>query len=153
MNIAVYYIDKRSSGAQLELENRYLKLISSFAQCELVPIFNGAIEKAQKISKEAARLSYAEAFKPYLGKAHTIVLDEKGRELNSVQFSTAFGAHSQIAFFVGGTYGLEAAFRAQCREEVSLSRMTLSHSLARIMLCEQIYRALTIQHNHPYHKE
>ncbi|GHS85732.1 ribosomal RNA large subunit methyltransferase H [Campylobacterota bacterium] len=153
MNITVYYIDKRSSGTQEEIENRYVKLIGSFAQCELVPIYNSAIEKAQKISKEAARLSYTEAFKPYLGKAHAFALDEKGKEMNSVQFSVAFGFHTQIAFFVGGTYGFEAAFKAQCREVISLSKMTFSHSLARIVLCEQIYRALTIQHNHPYHKE
>ena len=59
----------------------------------------------------------------------------------------------QVAFVVGGHYGVSGPLRAAADEVVSLGRMTLPHELARVILLEQIYRAFCIQNRIPYHRE
>ena len=59
---------------------------------------------------------------------------------------------AEIVFFIGGAYGLEQGFLHECDLCVSLSSLTFSHSIARIVLSEQIYRGFCLLNNHPYHK-
>jgi 23S rRNA (pseudouridine1915-N3)-methyltransferase len=61
-------------------------------------------------------------------------------------------ATRDVAFVIGGAYGLSPALRAQAAQRLSLSRFTLSHELARLVLAEQLYRAGTIVRGEPYHK-
>jgi 23S rRNA (pseudouridine1915-N3)-methyltransferase len=59
---------------------------------------------------------------------------------------------AEVNFFIGGAYGHAPEFLKRCDRVVSLSKLTMSHKIAKTVLAEQIYRALTILHNHPYHK-
>ena len=59
---------------------------------------------------------------------------------------------TQISFFIGGAYGLSQNFKQKTDAVVSLSRMTMAHKIAKLMLYEQIFRALCINKGHPYHK-
>lgn len=101
---------------------------------------------------EAARLSAAAppgAFK--------VALDEHGREFTSQALSRWLEARSSdgrdIAFYIGGPDGLDPELAAGCELKLRLSAFTLPHALARVVLAEQLYRALCILKGHPYHRE
>ena len=87
-----------------------------------------------------------------------LLLDEKGRELTSREFArelAALGLEKArcVTIVVGGAYGVDERVEARANGILSLSRMTLPHQLARIVLLEQIYRALTLQSGQPYHHD
>ena len=90
-------------------------------------------------------------------KAFTLVLDERGKPFSSEGFSQLLQRHldqgtQDLAFLIGGADGHSAETRKQAGQLISLSEMTWPHRLVRIMLLEQIYRAVTIMVNHPYHR-
>ncbi|HEV2493181.1 MAG TPA: 23S rRNA (pseudouridine(1915)-N(3))-methyltransferase RlmH [Terriglobia bacterium] len=85
----------------------------------------------------------------------TICLDAAGREWTSQQFAEWLGKQAlsgmrELAFLVGGAEGFSAAFKQQADLVLALSRMTLTHDWARVLLLEQIYRAFTILRGYPY---
>ena len=88
--------------------------------------------------------------------AYVVALDERGKSLDSEGLSRFFGKHmldgtQEIAFLIGGAYGLSDAVRQRADMTLSLSAMTLTHQMARLLLMEQVYRAMTILRNEPYH--
>lgn len=86
-----------------------------------------------------------------------VVLDEDGVLLDTMELAQHFGrwrqAGQDVAFIVGGADGLAASVKQAATFTWSLSPLTLPHGLARVVLAEQLYRALSILHNHPYHRE
>lgn len=94
--------------------------------------------------------------KTLAGRGFVIALEEGGQTLSSRQFADALqgwldAGHSEIVFALGGADGLgEAAAHADFR--LSLGHMTWPHILARLMLCEQLWRAVSILTGHPYHR-
>ncbi len=84
------------------------------------------------------------------------VLDEKGKSLNSVEFSNFLKnteIHFQkLCFVIGGAEGLSESIKKDAHFLLRLSSLTLPHALARLILCEQIYRAYTLLKNLPYHR-
>ena len=90
-------------------------------------------------------------------KAFTLVLDERGKSMASEAFSKLLQRHldqgtQDLAFLIGGPDGHSAATRKNAGQLISLGEMTWPHRLVRVMLFEQIYRAVTIMVNHPYHR-
>lgn len=85
-----------------------------------------------------------------------IALDERGRDLTTRQFADELqrlrDAAEQPAFVIGGPDGLDDSIKRNARFLLRLSSMTLPHSLARVLLAEQIYRAWSLMSNHPYHR-
>jgi 23S rRNA (pseudouridine1915-N3)-methyltransferase len=90
--------------------------------------------------------------------AYCLLLDERGREFTSVDFAAQLqkimnsGARELIAV-VGGAYGVSEAVKQRADLTVSLSRMTFTHQFIRLIFAEQVYRAMTILRNEPYHNE
>lgn len=88
--------------------------------------------------------------------AFTVVLDEGGKAFSSQEFSELldrqmlYGAQEMV-FVIGGAYGLSDAVKKRGNFTLSLSSMTFTHQMARLILLEQIYRGLTILRNEPYH--
>jgi 23S rRNA (pseudouridine1915-N3)-methyltransferase len=86
-----------------------------------------------------------------------VVLDEDGVLLDTMELAQHFGRWRQsgndVAFIVGGADGLSASVKQAATFTWSLSPLTLPHGLARVVLAEQLYRAVSILHNHPYHRE
>jgi 23S rRNA (pseudouridine1915-N3)-methyltransferase len=87
-----------------------------------------------------------------------IALDEHGRTQSSQKFADDLArwrdeSESRLAFYIGGADGHDASLLARTDGKLSLGPMTLPHMLARAVLCEQIYRAMTIWSGHPYHRE
>lgn len=85
-----------------------------------------------------------------------IALDERGRTYSTQRLAEAVGLWRQegrdIAFVIGGADGLEPELKQSAQLMLSLSAMTLPHQLVRVLLAEQIYRAVSILSNHPYHR-
>jgi 23S rRNA (pseudouridine1915-N3)-methyltransferase len=99
----------------------------------------------------------AELIKKIDNKSYIIALDEKGKNLSSLEFAGKIGdlqeQYNNIVFLIGGADGLTLGLKNKVHLILSLSRATMPHSLARLVLVEQLYRAKTIINNHPYHRE
>ena len=90
-------------------------------------------------------------------RSHVLLLDIGGKQRTSVEFSQrldalSLQAISDLAFVVGGSDGVSDAVRARANETLSFGRITLPHNLARVVLLEQLYRAMKISRGEPYHK-
>ena len=94
------------------------------------------------------------AFSKYLDK-QSVLLDAEGEKLTSIGFSRMIESYSTqsgiIKFFIAGAFGFEKEVLKQ-HKTISLSTLTFSHEIAKIVLLEQIYRSLSIINKHPYHK-
>ena len=106
----------------------------------------------QMLAAEAVRIRAA------LPKgARVIALDERGKETSTCSLAVQLEAWMQekgpVAFVIGGADGLDASLKKSAAMQLRLSAMTLPHGLARVLLAEQLYRALSIIGGHPYHRE
>jgi len=106
----------------------------------------------QMLGLEAVRIAAAVP-----DRARTVALDERGREFTSAALASWLERRLQegtdIAFLIGGPDGLAPRLKDKAETLMRLSAMTLPHGLARVLLAEQIYRAMSILRNHPYHRE
>lgn len=88
----------------------------------------------------------------------TVLLDEHGKEFSSVEFAgflqkTMNAGTREMFFIIGGAFGVSDSVKQKADITVSLSRMTFTHQLIRLLFAEQLYRAMTILKNEPYHNE
>lgn len=106
----------------------------------------------QMMAAEAARIESA-----IPQGCERVILDEHGRDLTSVALSGWLGDRldggRDLAFMIGGPDGLAAQLKTGASMQLRLSSLTLPHGMARVLLAEQLYRAVTILQNHPYHRE
>ena len=88
---------------------------------------------------------------------HVVLLDEHGKEFRSVEFAKWIEQKNasvrRLVFVIGGPYGFSDAMYQRANEKISLSKMTFSHQMVRLVFTEQIYRACTIIKGEPYHHE
>ena len=87
-----------------------------------------------------------------------VLLDERGSELSSIEFSKwmekkMVAGMRQLIFVIGGPYGFSKSVYERANGLVSLSKLTFSHQMVRLIFVEQLYRAMTIIKNEPYHHE
>ena len=88
----------------------------------------------------------------------SVLLDERGKEFSSVEFAgflqkTMNAGTRELFFIIGGAYGVAESVKQKADITVSLSRMTFTHQFIRLLFAEQLYRAMTILKNEPYHNE
>lgn len=127
------------------LVDGYLERCSSFARCQ-VEAFRSEEALLNRISKPKSR-----------SKAELVLLDSRGRRMTSEEFAAWLGARrdegvQEIAFAIGPADGWTDAARKQAAMVLSLGSMTMAHTLARLVMAEQIYRAVTMLTGHPYHR-
>lgn len=89
---------------------------------------------------------------------YLVLLDEHGREMRSIEFAqyiekTMQRTARRIVFLIGGPYGFSQRIYQRAQDKLSLSKLTFSHQMVRLFFVEQVYRAMTILHNEPYHHE
>lgn len=86
-----------------------------------------------------------------------IVLDERGAHWSTKQLAQHFkdwqGGGRDVAFIIGGADGLHESIRKEADQLLALSAMVMPHGMVRVLLAEQLYRAWSLLHNHPYHRE
>ena len=151
MKINIYSIIKPSKDEFDVLIKEFIKMSSKYAKVEVFYIFNKNIAKAQTIGEKEAQLSYSETYEPLL-KGFNIALDVLGKKVDTYAFSALIEDKNEVNFFIGGAYGFQREFLTKCDVTISLSDLTMAHKVANVVLTEQIFRALSIQNNHPYHK-
>jgi 23S rRNA (pseudouridine1915-N3)-methyltransferase len=119
---------------------------------EIKPEPRGSKTRAQLLAAEKSRLRDALS-----AACRIVVLDEKGDDLTTLKLAQRLEAWMQdgrdVALLIGGADGLDEEFKRQADDSVRLSSLTLPHGLARLVLCEQLYRAVSVLKNHPYHRE
>ena len=122
--------------------------------------FKRAIEEYLKRIKRFTKIEYEEVTRESILKSLTqnnfiITLEIKGKQLSSEEFAELLKKkeiEKPIAFYIGSEEGLPKEITAKANLGLSFSGMTFPHELARVMLFEQVYRALSINKNLPYHK-
>jgi 23S rRNA (pseudouridine1915-N3)-methyltransferase len=125
---------------------------SKWATVEVHSLFNKQISKAQTIGENESQQAYNELYIPKLETGYNIALDVLGKKVDSFKFSKLLEDKQTINIFIGGAYGFNKEFLKKCDIIISLSDLTMAHKVANLVLCEQIFRALCISNNHPYHK-
>jgi 23S rRNA (pseudouridine1915-N3)-methyltransferase len=155
MKLRFVWIGKTRRAPVRELIREYLDRIGKFVKVEVTELrdrddVGGDTQRI--IDKEGEDILSRTAGVPFL-----VALDERGRELDSRKLAELIEKHrlagtKQIAFVIGGHGGLADGVRERADLVLALSRMTLTHELARVLLVEQIYRAFTIIHDLPYQK-
>ncbi len=122
------------------------------AVVEIKPEPRGSKTREQLTAAEKARILPAIA-----GCGRVVALDERGKDLTTQQLAQRLETWMQdgrdTAFLIGGADGLDAELKARADDMIRLSSLTLPHAMARLVLCEQLYRAVSVLKNHPYHRE
>ena len=117
------------------------------------------LKNRKTLSKDQQKKLEADLIFSRLKMGDKVVLsDEKGSSFGSVEFSKYLqkkmnSGIKRLVFIVGGPYGFDTSFYDKYQDKLSLSKMTFSHQMVRLFLCEQLYRAMTILKNEPYHHE
>lgn len=154
IKINVYYIAKPTKGLEDEMCKEFASLCIGFGvKVEWLNLFNKNIKESHKTDVSEAKKSYTQIFsRVFKENLYKIALSPSGREVDSFKFASFLKDKSEINFFIGGAYGLEDDFCKSCDATLSLSKLTFSHKLAKVILSEQIYRSFCLLNNHPYHK-
>ena len=117
------------------------------------------LKNVSSLSKDMIKEREGELILKFLKPgAVLILLDERGREYRSVEFSRELQDRMSkdsrdIVFAVGGAYGFSEEVYSRSESSISLSKMTFSHQMVRTIFAEQLYRAFTIMRGEPYHHE
>jgi 23S rRNA (pseudouridine1915-N3)-methyltransferase len=155
MRLRFVWVGKTRNEHLRALVEDYLKRLKRFAPCEVLEVRESALKRSKGagIEEEGARI---------LGGLHTdalvVLLDVAGREWSSEELAAqverwqADGAVKEVAFIIGGHWGVSREVLNRAKVRWSLSRLTLTHEMARVLLVEQVYRAYTIMHGLPYQK-
>ena len=136
--------------------NEYVKRMPREARIELIEIK----PEPRTTGKNVTQIMAAEAQRILGAAPHDalrVVLDERGKQFATKQMAQQMqdwmGGGRDIAFIIGGADGLHETVKGSAQLMLALSAMTLPHGLARVLLVEQLYRAYSLLHNHPYHRE
>ncbi len=149
--IKVNTISKKESGEFDRICLDFAKMGSKFAKIEINNVFSKRISQAQNRGADFAKASYTAAFEPLMD-GFCVALDPKGKELDTQGFCDLLEQRDTISFFIGGAYGFNGDFLDRCDFVLSLSKLTMGHRVAKVVLLEQIFRGLSLLNNHPYHK-
>ena len=157
MNIKVISIGKTNKSYLVEGENEYLKRLKKYISIEKIEIHD--IKGAKKMSEPEIKLKEGQLILSKIQSTDFVVLlDDKGKMHTSLQFANWMQNKMNISiktvvFVIGGAYGFSDDVYKRGQEKVSISKMTFSHQMIRMIFFEQIYRAFSILNNEPYHHE
>ena len=156
MKIHLFMIGTTSDPRLQSLIDEYQQRLKHYVPFELVVIPD--VKNAKSLSQEQLKTAEGEALLTRLTPSmDVILLDEHGKEFRSIEYADflqkKMSSGKDLALVIGGAYGFSPAVYARANGKISLSQMTFSHQMIRIMAIEQIYRAMTILRNEPYHHE
>ena len=153
MNFKIIYISSEKNSNIELLVNNYIKKIKHLADIDLFKI-----HYKNKTKKNKFNIDYeSNLIINQLSKNDiNILLDEKGDVYETIKFSKFIQekflySSKKIVFIIGGAYGFNKELKKTVQKKISLSKLTFTHDMARVILIEQIYRALTVIKNIPYH--
>jgi 23S rRNA (pseudouridine1915-N3)-methyltransferase len=155
LKIKLLVIGKTDEKSIQTLIDKYTKRIQAFISFDFIVIPD--IKNTKKLSESLQKQKEGDLILSKINKSDfVILLDEKGQELTSQKFANFLqkkmnAGIKNLIFVVGGPYGFSDEVYKRANQKIALSQMTFSHQLVRVVFTEQLYRALTIINNHPYH--
>jgi len=156
MKISLFVVGKTTDPRIASLIDEYQQRLKHYIPFELVVIPD--LKNAKALTEEQVKTAEGEAILARLTPSmEVILLDEHGREFRSIDYAEwlqkKMSSGRDLCLVIGGPYGFSKAVYDRADGKLSLSQMTFSHQMIRIMAIEQIYRAMTILRGEPYHHE
>ena len=155
MRIRIICIGKLKKAYLEAAQQEYVKLLGRYSSREIVERREEALKGTGPKAEAAARETDAERILPRL-EGYVICLDPRGRRMDSEAFSALvdglYHDGRSLSLIVGGSTGLAPAVKARADLVLSMSDITMTHNLFRIVLLEQLYRAFKIARGETYHK-
>lgn len=157
MNIKLLCIGKTDQKELDALINEYQKRISFYVKFEMIYLQDIKNRKVLSIEQQKSQEGVL-LLKTFQEADFVVVLDEKGAEFSSIQFSDFLSKKmlsglKNLVFVIGGPYGFSKDVYARANQKISISKMTFSHQMIRLIFVEQVYRGFSILGNEPYHHE
>jgi 23S rRNA (pseudouridine1915-N3)-methyltransferase len=157
MKIKLLAIGKTDDKNLQILIDKYINRLKHYVgfEFEIIADIKNVKNLSKKLQKEKEGELILKKIKP---TDSLILLDEKGKELTSIDFSNYLqkkmnSGIKQIVLVIGGPYGFSDALYNKSQGKISFSKMTFSHQMFRLFVVEQLYRAFTILKNEPYHHQ
>ncbi len=157
MKITLLVVGKTTSNEMEALIKDYEKRIGHFVKFDILCL-NG-LKNTKKLNENDIKLAEGiEILHVLKDFQNVILLDDGGQQLRSVGFADKLqkefnSGQKHLCFVIGGAYGFSEAVYKAVPQQLSLSKMTLSHQMVRLLFVEQLYRGLTIINHLPYHHE
>lgn len=155
MHVRVIWVGKTKNEHIRQLANDYLCRLARFTRCEVREVReSSAGEMHRSIEEEGKRIA---SLLPRAEDGPTVLLDIKGQQWSSEELAAEIErwqneGRKEVAFVIGGHFGVSLEVQQLAALRWSLSRLTLTHEMARVVLTEQLYRAYTIIRGLPYQK-
>lgn len=157
MRVTLLLVGKTVNKHFVELIDDYASRVKHYISFDIITI--PELKNTKNLSAEQQKQQEGELILKQLQAGdHIVLLDEHGKELRSIEFSKYMEQKMQtvsrrLVFIIGGPYGFSPDVYAKANEQLSLSKMTFSHQMIRLIFVEQFYRAMTIMRGEPYHHE
>ena len=155
MNIELVVVGKTDMKEVEALVAMYTKRLNHYVRFAITTLAD--LRNTKNLSESEQKRLEGEAILRLISDSdHLMLLDEHGLELRSIEFADLIQKRmssgvKRLVFVIGGPYGFSEAVYAAAQGKISLSRMTFSHQMVRVIFAEQFYRALSILNNLPYH--
>ncbi|MEO1338529.1 MAG: 23S rRNA (pseudouridine(1915)-N(3))-methyltransferase RlmH [Myxococcota bacterium] len=156
MKLKIVVVGRDRNDPIIDAADEYLSRLRRYTPTELVEVREEPLKKGRSILE--VQRTEAERLRKSIGQEGLrVALDEHGRAQTSVQLAQRLRRWTddgvpRVSLFVGGPSGLHPEIVKDAHETWALSRFTLPHRVARLIVCEQMYRAFTILRGEPYHK-
>ena len=157
MKVTLLVVGKTTDPHIVALIDDYKRRLTHYLPFEMVVI--PELKNAKNLTEEQQKQQEGELILRQLQQGDRVVLlDEHGKEMRSVEFSSYMEnkmntVSKRLVFIIGGPYGFSPDVYRRADEQLSLSKMTFSHQMIRLIFVEQLYRAMTIMRGEPYHHE
>lgn len=157
MKIILLVVGKSTDSNLIKLQEEYQNRLKYYIPFEMQVIPELKNTKNLSISEQTEKEADL-ILKQLENSDEVVLLDEKGKQYSSMGFSEflskkMLASHKRMIFVVGGPYGFSDRVYQRANGKISLSSMTFSHQMIRVIFVEQVYRAMTILKGEPYHHE
>lgn len=159
MRIGLFAVGRLKTGPEKELASRYLDRFSKAGPAVSLELSRVVeVNESRASSADTRKREEAQLLEKSLGDGSILILlDERGKALDSPGFADLLGRYRdqgkrELMLAIGGADGLDPALYERADAIVNLGSMTWPHQLVRILIAEQLYRAVTILSGHPYHR-
>ena len=157
MKVSLILVGKTVNKHFVDLIGEYASRVKNYIGFDIITI--PELRNTKNLSSDQQKQQEGELILRQLQQGDRVVLlDEHGKEMRSVEFSSYMEnkmntVSKRLVFIIGGPYGFSPDVYRRADEQLSLSKMTFSHQMIRLIFVEQLYRAMTIMRGEPYHHE